>query len=174
METLEKPQALSILDELRQKYAGEQLLEPLDIHGIKNIIPHRYPFLLIDRVTEHVQGKYIVGYKNVTANEPFFPGHFPNRPLMPGVLQIEALAQLGAVLVGSMPAGEGKLAVLAGVDNFRFRRMVTPGDKLELFGEIIRFRPPIGKAKCWATVDGEMVLEGEIMFSLIDEEDSPL
>lgn len=143
-------------------------LPPLSAEEIMQHIPHRYPFLLIDRVTEHIQGKYITGYKNVTMNEPFFNGHFPGRPIMPGVLQVEALAQLGGVLIAHMPAGEGKLAVFAGIDNVRFRRMVVPGDRLDLRAELIRFRNPIGKSAVRASVDGEVVLEGELMFSLVD------
>lgn len=175
--TMEKPQTQPLIlsarhDEMMQKHADGKHLEPLNILQIQELIPHRYPFLLLDAITHHIEGKYIAGYKNVTINEPFFQGHFPHRPIMPGVLQIEALAQLGAVLVGHMlkVRGDGeKLAVLAGVDNFRFRRMVTPGDQLRLFGEITRFRLPIGKSTVWGEVNGEVALEGELTFSLVDE-----
>lgn len=143
-------------------------LPPLDIQQIMEYLPHRPPFLLLDRVTEHVKGRYIHGYKNITMNEPFFVGHFPGRPIMPGVLQLEALAQLGGVLIANMPEGKGKLAVFAGIDNVRFRRMVTPGDRLDLYCELIRFRLPVGKSMCRATVNGETVVEAELMFSLID------
>jgi 3-hydroxyacyl-[acyl-carrier-protein] dehydratase len=148
--------------------AADVSLPPLTADEIMKHIPHRYPFLLVDRVTEHVQGKYIVGYKNVTINEPFFQGHFPGRPIMPGVLQLEALAQLGAVLLGHMEQAKGKLGVFTGIDNVRFRRMVFPGDKLEMRAELIKFRYPIGKSQCIATVNGETVVEGELMFSLVD------
>jgi len=145
-------------------------LPPLNIQEIMACIPHRPPFLLLDRVTRHVQGKFIEGYKNVTMNEPFFVGHFPERPIMPGVLQLEALAQLGGVLISHVPEGKGKLAVFAGINNVRFRRMVVPGDKLELFAELVKFRSPIGKSVCRATVNGELAVEAELMFSLIDNE----
>lgn len=140
----------------------------LTIDQIKERIPHRYPFLLVDRVVSLVPGKTIHAYKNVSVNEEYFNGHFPQMPIMPGVLQIEALAQTGAILTSYSPVSDGKIGVLAGVDGFRFRRMVKPGDRLDLFAEIIRLRPPIGKAKCWASCDGELVLEGEIMFSFVD------
>ncbi|MBY0404285.1 MAG: 3-hydroxyacyl-ACP dehydratase FabZ [Cyanobacteria bacterium] len=144
------------------------ILPPLSTEEIMQYIPHRYPFLLIDRVTEHVKGKYIVGYKNVTMNEPFFQGHFPGRPIMPGVLQIEALAQLGGVLIAHMENAQGKLAVFAGIDNVRFRRMVVPGDRLDLRADLTKYRLPIGKSECRATVNGELVLEADLMFSLVD------
>lgn len=148
----------------------EKLIElpQLDIQDIMSFLPHRQPFLLLDRVTRHVEGKFIEGYKNVTMNEPFFQGHFPGRPIMPGVLQLEALAQLGGVLIKHLPQGKNKLAVFAGIDKVRFRRMVTPGDKLELYAELTKFRPPIGKSLCRASVDGEVVVEAELMFSLVD------
>lgn len=143
---------------------------PLNTVEIMQFIPHRYPFLLVDAVTHHLHGKEIQGYKNVTFNEPYFQGHFPNRPIMPGVLQIEALAQLGGVLIGHMEAGKGKLAVFSGIDKVRFRRMVEPGDKLELHCEMIRLRPPIGKSFCRASVNGEVAVEAELMFSLVDHD----
>ncbi len=143
-------------------------LPELDIQAIMDCIPHRQPFLLLDRVTRHVQGKFIEGYKNVTMNEPFFAGHFPGRPIMPGVLQLEALAQLGGVLISHLPEGKGKLAVFAGIDKVRFRKMVVPGDKLELYAEITKLRPPIGKSLCRASINGEAVVEAELMFSLVD------
>lgn len=146
---------------------GERL-PPMGIQEIMTALPHRAPFLMIDAVTEHIKGKYIRGYKNVTINEPFFQGHFPDRPIMPGVLQIEALAQIGAVIVSQMPQGKNKLGVLAGVDNVRFRRMVVPGDRLDLEAVIHRFRYPVGKAVCRASVNGEIAVEAEVTFSLVD------
>lgn len=142
---------------------------PLDIQGIEAMIPHRYPFLLVDRVTA-LEGKTIEGYKNVTANEPFFQGHFPGNPIMPGVLIVEALAQLGCILVASMPEGEGKLVLFAGIDGVRFRRQVVPGDKLDLYAELLKVKGPLGKAYIKATVNNEPVASGEIMFSLVPAE----
>ncbi|WAA12151.1 3-hydroxyacyl-ACP dehydratase FabZ [Fervidibacillus halotolerans] len=138
----------------------------LDINEIKKIIPHRYPFLLIDRITEMEEGKRAVGLKNVTANEPFFQGHFPDYPVMPGVLIVEALAQVGAVAMLKKEENKGKLALFAGIDNCRFKRQVKPGDQLRLEVEIIRQRGPIGKGKGIATVDGEVACETEIMFAI--------
>ncbi|MFN8614408.1 MAG: 3-hydroxyacyl-ACP dehydratase FabZ [Vampirovibrionales bacterium] len=150
---------------------AEVFLPPLTITDIMQCIPHRYPFLLVDGVTEHVLGKRIKGYKNITFNEPYFQGHFPNRPIMPGVLQIEALAQLGGILISQVPEGKGKLAVFSGINNVKFRRMVLPGDRLELECELTRFRAPIGKSACRASVNGEIAAEGELMFSLVDHAD---
>ncbi len=149
---------------------GTELPEK-SITEIMQYLPHRYPFLLVDRVTRHVHGQFIEGYKNVTMNEPYFQGHFPGRPIMPGVLQLEAMAQLGGVLLKHLPEAEGKLAVFAGIDSARFRRMVVPGDKLEMHCELTKFRPPIGKSRCKATVNGETVVEAEMMFSLVDNAD---
>src|SRR5690625_6961973 len=104
----------------------------LDVDKIKKIIPHRYPFLLVDKVTEIEQGKRVVGLKNVTVNEPFFQGHFPEYPVMPGVLILEALAQVGAIAVLDMEVNKGKIGFLAGVDKCRFKRQVKPGDQLRL------------------------------------------
>lgn len=140
-----------------------------DIMGIMSLIPHRYPFLLVDRITRHEHGRIIEGYKNVTINEPFFQGHFPGFPLMPGVLIVEALAQLGCYLVKSMPEGEGKLIVFSGIDGVRFRRQVIPGDRLDLYAEMTKIRGPLGKAKIRASVAGDLAVEGEILFSLLPD-----
>lgn len=138
----------------------------IDIQEIKDIIPHRYPFLLVDKVLEIEEGKRVVGLKNVTANEPFFQGHFPDYPVMPGVLIVEALAQIGAIAVLKMEENKGKLGFLAGVDKCRFKRQVKPGDQLKLEVEIIRMRGAIGKGKGTATVNGEVACQAEIMFAL--------
>lgn len=138
----------------------------LDINEIKKIIPHRYPFLLVDRILEVEVGKRAVGYKNVTANEQFFNGHFPDYPVMPGVLIVEALAQVGAVAMLKLPDNQGRLAFFAGIDNCRFKRQVVPGDQLRLEVEMTRVKGKIGKGKAVATVDGELVCETEIMFAL--------
>ena len=138
----------------------------LDIEQIKEIIPHRYPFLLVDRVTELEEGKKVIGLKNVSVNEPFFQGHFPDYPVMPGVLIVEALAQAGAIAVLGMEANKGKIGFLAGVDKCRFKRQVKPGDQLKLEVEITRMKGPIGKGKGTATVDGEIACEAEITFAI--------
>ncbi|MCM3586910.1 3-hydroxyacyl-ACP dehydratase FabZ [Mesobacillus maritimus] len=138
----------------------------LDINEIKEIIPHRYPFLLVDKIIEVEDGKRAVGLKNVSANEEFFNGHFPDYPVMPGVLIVEALAQVGAVAMLKPEANRGKLAFFAGIDNCRFKRQVKPGDQLRLEVEMIKVRGPMGKGKAVATVDGEIACETEIMFAL--------
>lgn len=138
----------------------------LDVQQIKDIIPHRYPFLLVDQVVEKKSGERVVGLKNVTANEPFFEGHFPDYPVMPGVLILEALAQTGAIAVLEMEKNKGKIGFLAGVDKCRFKREVKPGDQLRLEVEIIRMKGPIGKGKGIATVNGETACEAEITFAI--------
>ncbi|MFL8937755.1 3-hydroxyacyl-ACP dehydratase FabZ [Rossellomorea oryzaecorticis] len=138
----------------------------LDINEIKDIIPHRYPFLLVDRITEVEEGKKAVGIKNVTANEEFFNGHFPDYPVMPGVLIVEALAQVGAVAMLKKEDNRGRLAFFTGIDKCRFKRQVKPGDQLKLEVEMIRFKGAIGKGKGLATVDGEVACELEMMFAL--------
>ncbi|HLR67744.1 3-hydroxyacyl-ACP dehydratase FabZ [Virgibacillus alimentarius] len=138
----------------------------MDSQEIKATIPHRYPFLLVDKVTEMEEGKRVVGLKNVTANEPFFQGHFPEYPVMPGVLILEALAQTGAIAVLHMEQNQGKIGFLAGVDKCRFKRQVKPGDQLQLEVEITRVKGSIGKGKGIATVDGEKACEAEIMFAI--------
>ncbi|WP_044025118.1 3-hydroxyacyl-ACP dehydratase FabZ, partial [Bacillus anthracis] len=134
----------------------------LDIQQIKEIIPHRYPFLLVDKVLEVEEGKRAIGIKNVTANEEFFNGHFPDYPVMPGVLIVEALAQVGAVAMLKKEENRGRLAFFAGIDNCRFKRQVRPGDQLRLEVEMTRVRGAIGKGKAIATVDGEIACETEI------------
>ena len=134
---------------------------------IQEILPHRYPFLLVDKIVEMEIGKKAVGIKNVTINEPFFQGHFPGNPIMPGVLMVEALAQVGAVAILSMDEYKGKIAVFTGIDNVKFRRQVVPGDVLRLEVEIISIRKNMGKGKAIATVDGEVAVRGEIMFAVI-------
>ncbi len=138
----------------------------LDITQIKEIIPHRYPFLLIDKILEVEEGQKAIGIKNVTANEEFFNGHFPDYPVMPGVLIVEALAQVGAVAMLKKEENRGRLAFFTGIDKCRFKRQVKPGDQLRLEVEMIRVKGPIGKGKGIATVDGELVCEMELMFAL--------
>ncbi|TCS95621.1 3-hydroxyacyl-ACP dehydratase FabZ [Hazenella coriacea] len=138
----------------------------LDIKQIQEIIPHRYPFLLIDRIIELEPKQRAVGIKNVTINEPFFQGHFPDYPVMPGVLIVEALAQVGAVIVLSMEENKGKLAFFTGIDKVRIRDQVKPGDVLTLEVEMIRLRSSMGKGKATARVGDKVVLEGELMFAI--------
>ena len=137
---------------------------PLEAADIMRIIPHRYPFLLIDRVVELEPGKRVVAMKSVTANEPQFTGHFPGRPIMPGVLMVEALAQAGAVAVLSLPEYRGKLVLFAGIDECRFRRTVVPGDQLLLKVELEKLRGVFGRGRGVASVDGEVAVEATISF----------
>ena len=137
---------------------------PLEAAEIMRIIPHRFPFLLIDRVVELEPGKRVVALKNVTANEPQFTGHIPDRPIMPGVLMVEALAQAGAVAVLSLPEYAGKLVLFAGIDDCRFRRTVLPGDQLVLKVELEKLRGMFGRARAVASVDGEVAVEATISF----------
>lgn len=132
---------------------------------IQEILPHRYPFLLVDRIVELEEGKRAVGLKNVTINEEFFNGHFPQYPVMPGVLIMEALAQVSAVIMLTKEGNEGRLGLLAGIDECRFKKQVKPGDQLRLEVEITRIKGSIGKGKGLATVDGEMVCEMELVFA---------
>lgn len=138
----------------------------MDIKEIMSLIPHRYPFLLVDRILECVPGKYVKGYKNVSFNEDFFNGHFPNNPIMPGVLMVEALAQLSSGILMTLPEYKGKLALFAGIDGVRFKRIVVPGDRLDMYSEITKIKGPICKVKCKASVDGQTVTEAELMFSV--------
>lgn len=140
--------------------------EIMDVNEIMKRIPHRYPFLLVDRVLELDPGKSAVGIKNVSINEPFFQGHFPGNPIMPGVLIVEAMAQLGAVIVLSIPENREKLALFAGIDNMRFRRQVVPGDQLRMEVEILRMRGSIGKGIGRAMVDDQIAAEGTIIFGI--------
>lgn len=142
----------------------------LDINQIKEIIPHRYPFLLVDKIEEVEPGKRAVGAKNVTVNEPFFQGHFPDFPVMPGVLIIEAMAQVGAVAVLSMSEFAGKMALFAGIEKAKFRRQVVPGDILRMEVEMTKLRGSIGKAKAVARVGDSVAAEAELMFAIVANE----
>ncbi|MFC4769493.1 3-hydroxyacyl-ACP dehydratase FabZ [Effusibacillus consociatus] len=140
----------------------------LNIDQIKEIIPHRYPFLLVDQILELEVGKRAIGIKNVTANEPFFPGHFPDYPVMPGVLIVEAMAQVGAVAMLSEEENKGKLGFFAGIDNVRFRQQVRPGDTLHMEVEILSMKRSIGKGKGIAKVGDKVACEAELMFAIVD------
>ncbi|QIC08303.1 3-hydroxyacyl-ACP dehydratase FabZ [Brevibacillus sp. 7WMA2] len=140
----------------------------VDTQQIMDVIRHRYPFLLVDRILELEKGKRAVGIKNVTANEEFFTGHFPNDPIMPGVLIIEALAQVGAIVMLTKEENKGRLGLLAGIDHCRFKHQVKPGDQIRLEIEITRLKGAIGKGKGIATVDGKLACEAEIIFAFGD------
>ena len=138
----------------------------LTVQEIKEIIPHRYPFLLIDRIVDLEEGQKAVGIKNVSANEEFFQGHFPDHPVMPGVLIVEAMAQVGAVAVLKMPKYAGKIAFFAGIDKVRFRKQVVPGDQLRLEVELTKIKGPVGKGSGKAYVDGQVAAEAELTFMI--------
>ena len=141
----------------------------LSSEEILGLLPHRFPFALIDRVIEHVPGKKAVALKNVTINEPQFQGHFPERPLMPGVLIVESMAQVGGIIVTQMPELPKGLFVFAGINNVKFRRPVVPGDQLVITCNLLSIkRQRFGKVKGEAHVDGKLVCSGELMFSLVD------
>lgn len=139
---------------------------PLDMEQIQEIIPHRYPFLLIDRVLEIKDDTIIRGYKNLSANEHFFQGHFPGKPIMPGVLIIEALAQLGAVYILAKPENQGRIAFFMTIENAKFRKPVIPGDRLDLELTVLKIKSSFGKVQGVASVNGQVVAEAEITFAL--------
>lgn len=139
------------------------------VEEIQELLPHRYPFALVDRITDYVPGKKAVGIKNVTINEPFFPGHIPGRPLMPGVLIVESMAQVGGVILTQLPGMKGKFFAFGGIDKVRFRRPVVPGDRLVMTVELLSFKlNRIAKMQGRGLVDEQLVVEGEMLFSLID------
>lgn len=138
----------------------------LNINEIKKIIPHRYPFLLVDKAEILIPGKKGIGYKNITIGEPFFTGHFPEEPIMPGVLIVEALAQVGAIVLLSEKKFQGKTPYFAGLNKVRFKRKVIPGDTLNMEVEITRLRGSIGIGQGKAFVDDELACEGEFLFAI--------
>lgn len=143
----------------------------LDINTIQKILPHRYPFLLVDRIIE-IGGNRVVGIKNVTINEHFFQGHFPGHPIMPGVLIIEAMAQVGGVGALSLKANIGKLAYFLSIDSARFRKPVVPGDVLRLEVELLKAKLNIMKTHGVAKVDGEVVAEADMMFAFVNPDEA--
>lgn len=142
----------------------------LDIEQIRAILPHRYPFLLVDRILDLEPGKRARGLKNVTINEEFFQGHFPGHAVMPGVLLVESMAQVGGVLLLSLSGNEGKLAYFGGMEHVRFRKRVLPGDTVITEAELIKVRGSMGKVRCTSWVEGEVVVEGEFMFALVERD----
>jgi 3-hydroxyacyl-[acyl-carrier-protein] dehydratase len=152
-----------------QPAASSVLTSILTIEQIQALLPHRYPFLLVDRILENEPGKRAVGLKNVTVNEPFFQGHFPGRPIMPGVLIVEAMAQVGGIIMLQTADMKDKLSLFAGIDKVRFRRPVVPGDRLVMTVELLWIKKRrFGKMQARAEVDGQLASEGELMFSLVD------
>jgi beta-hydroxyacyl-ACP dehydratase FabZ len=142
--------------------------QKLSIGEILNLLPHRYPFLLVDKILEQEENK-IVGVKNVTINEPFFQGHFPGHPIMPGVLIIEAMAQTGGVLIFSKEENKGEIPLFAAIDKAKFKKPVYPGDQLIIKVEILKMLRGVAKAKAEAYVDGNLVAEAELMFTAVNE-----
>ena len=135
---------------------------PMDVEAIRSIIPHRYPFLLVDRVTEIVEPDIIKGYKNISVNEPFFTGHFPQKAVFPGVLILEAMAQLGAIFILRTYPEDKRMAYFAGIDNARFKRHVVPGDRLDLELHLLRNRGSFAVMEGKAFVDGQLVAEATL------------
>ncbi len=150
--------------------ATQNIKTTFNIQEIHQLLPHRYPFSLVDRIIDYVPGKKAIGIKNVTFNEPFFPGHIPDFPLMPGVLMVEAMAQVGGIVLVQLPGMTGKFFAFAGIDKVRFRRPVVPGDRLTMTVELLTLKQNrIAKMQGKAEVDGELAVKGEMMFSLIDQ-----
>jgi 3-hydroxyacyl-[acyl-carrier-protein] dehydratase len=148
-----------------------KLKTTFNIQEIHQLLPHRYPFALVDRIIDYVPGEKAVGIKNVTFNEPFFPGHIPDFPLMPGVLMVEAMAQVGGIVLVQLPGMKGKFFAFAGIDKVRFRRPVTPGDRLIMTVELLSLKQNrIAKMQGIGEVDGELAVKGEMLFSLIEQQ----
>ncbi len=141
----------------------------LDINDVLQILPHRYPFLMVDRVVDFEGDSKCTGVKNITNNEPFFPGHFPGHPIMPGVLQLEAMAQVSSILMLRKPENAGKIGYFMSADNVKWRRPVLPGDTLRIESEVIKIRGQIGQTKCRCTVNGDLVSEAELKFALVEK-----
>jgi beta-hydroxyacyl-ACP dehydratase FabZ len=160
----------------KEKYEKKKEVTPvvlkgkreIDIDGIMNVLPHRYPFLLVDRVIEIEKGKKAIGIKNVTINENFFQGHFPNRPVMPGVLMVEAMAQVAGVVILTNEQHHGKVAFFMAVNNVKFRKVVSPGDQLIMEVEVVRDKSRTAQVRGQSKVNGEIVAEADMVFSFTD------
>jgi 3-hydroxyacyl-[acyl-carrier-protein] dehydratase len=168
MSTITEPNSTEVNTSLEADVNTQIIKTTFSIEEIQELLPHRYPFLLVDRIIDYVPSKKAVGIKNITFNEPQFQGHFPGRSLMPGVLIIEAMAQVGGIVMTQMPESKGGLFVFAGIDKVRFRRQVIPGDQLVMTVELLWVKQRrFGKMQGRAEVDGQLAAEGELMFSLI-------
>ncbi|TAD76260.1 MAG: 3-hydroxyacyl-[acyl-carrier-protein] dehydratase FabZ [Oscillatoriales cyanobacterium] len=165
-----EPIATSETQDATATESSDRAPQSLSVEEIHALLPHRYPFALVDRIIDYVPGKRAVGLKNVTFNEPHFQGHFPNRPIMPGVLIVEAMAQVGGVVLTQMREQPGSgLFLFGGIDKVRFRRQVVPGDQLIMTVELLWVKQKrFGKMQGRAEVDGQLACEGELMFSLVD------
>lgn len=147
----------------------QEMKTTFSVTEIQELLPHRYPFALVDRIIDYIPSKKATGIKNVTINEPFFQGHIPSKPIMPGVLELEAMAQVGGVILTLLPGMKGKFFAYAGVDKARFRRPVIPGDQLIITVELISLkRNRIAKMQGQGFVDGQLAVEAEMLFSLLD------
>jgi 3-hydroxyacyl-[acyl-carrier-protein] dehydratase len=159
----------SVSEEQQEQNQESSVKKILTVEEIQDLLPHRYPFALVDRIIDFVPGEKAVGIKNVTYNEPYFPGHIPGKPLMPGVLMVESMAQVGGVVLTQLPGMKGKFFAFAGIDGVRFRRPVTPGDQLIMTVELLSLkRNRIAKMQGRGEVDGELAVQGEMIFSLLD------
>ncbi len=162
--TINVPTSASTTD---QPDSSSNVKKTFAVEEIQKLLPHRYPFALVDRIIDYVPGKSAVGIKNVSFNEPHFQGHFPGHPIMPGVLIVEAMAQVGGVVMTQVPEYEGGLFLFAGIDKVRFRRQVVPGDQLVITVELLWVKQRrFAKIRSTAEVDGQIAAEGELMFSL--------
>ena len=160
-----------LVQELNRRIeAAERPKLVFDIKAILAKLPHRYPFLLVDRIIEHVEGKRIVGLKNCTINEPFFQGHFPGEPVMPGVLQLEAMAQVGAIMLLIQPGAAGKIPLFLSIEQAKFRRPVRPGDQLRIEVDVLRLRPRLSACAARVIVDGQVCCEAEIRSAMVEQD----
>lgn len=153
----------------KEQDLGQHNKTTFSVTEIQELLPHRYPFALVDRIIDYIPGKKVTGIKNLTINEPFFQGHIPGKPIMPGVLELEAMAQVGGVILTLLPGMKGKFFAYAGVDKARFRRPVVPGDQLIMTVELITLkRNRIAKMQGQGFVDNQLVVEAQMLFSLLD------